>query len=96
MHTSARLLAQGAVSDAKAAVEQGKEQLESMEDVDPSVSASVYYVASLLNKATGDSAEFYRSRCVEQLDFQCVKGEKKVRWGTLAEKRTPKGQGWVS
>uniref|UniRef100_A0A7S3RAB0 PCI domain-containing protein n=1 Tax=Dunaliella tertiolecta TaxID=3047 RepID=A0A7S3RAB0_DUNTE len=61
MHVAQHKIELGAVSDAKAAVEQGKEQLESMEDVDPSVSASVYYVASLLNKATGDSAEFYRS-----------------------------------
>jgi len=52
------------VAEAKTAVEEGKEQLEGMEDVDPSVSAAVFYVASLLYKATGDSAEFYRSRCV--------------------------------
>lgn len=55
---------QGSVSEAKASIDEGKEQLDSMEDVDPSVSAAVHYVASLLYKALGDSAEFYRSRCV--------------------------------
>jgi len=56
------MVPQGDLPGAKAVLEAGKDQLEAMEDVEPSVSASVYYVASLLHKATGDSAEFYRSR----------------------------------
>lgn len=64
IHVPALLHIQGAMSEAKVEVEEGKEQLESMEGVDPSVSAAVYFVASLLYKAMGDSAEFYRSRWV--------------------------------
>lgn len=44
---------QGNLSEAKVLVEAGRESLDGLSDVDPSVSASVFYVASLLAKVRG-------------------------------------------
>jgi 26S proteasome regulatory subunit N9 len=52
---------QGQLAEAKTQVEAGKEALEALSDPDPSVSAAVFYVASLYYKASADFAAFYRS-----------------------------------
>ena len=61
MHLAQYKLETGAVPDAKLLVEAGREELEKLSDVDPSVSAAVHYVASLYFKGTSNYAEFYRT-----------------------------------
>lgn len=61
MHVAQYKLETDAVADAKTMVEEGREKLETLSDVDPSVSAAVHYVASLYFKGVGNFAEFYRS-----------------------------------
>lgn len=52
---------QGNLQEAKHIVEAGKEKLDSLTGTDPSVSAAVFYVASLYSKAQADFAGFYKS-----------------------------------
>ena len=61
MHIAQYKLETGALADAKSLVEAGREELEGLSDVDPSVSAAVHYVASLYFKGTSNYAEFYRT-----------------------------------
>lgn len=61
MHVAQQQLEMGLVTECKAAVEDARAQLATLADVDPSVSAAVYYVASLYSKVKKDYAEFYRS-----------------------------------
>lgn len=61
MHLAQHHLECGQVQECKVLVEGGKETLEGLSDVDPSVSASVYYIGSLYYKLKKDYAEFYRS-----------------------------------
>ena len=61
MHVAQFKLETGVVPDAKQLVEAGREELDRLSDVDPSVSAAVHYVASLYFKAIANYAEFYRS-----------------------------------
>ncbi len=61
MHVAQHKLESGALPDAKTMVEAGKDALGEISDSDPSVSAAVYYVASLYYKAVSDYAEFYKS-----------------------------------
>ena len=61
MHVAQYKLESGSLPDAKVLVESGREELDRLSDVDPSVSAAVYYVASLYWKATFNYAEFYRT-----------------------------------
>jgi 26S proteasome regulatory subunit N9 len=61
MHLAQHKLECGQVQECKVLVEAGKETLEGLSDVDPSVSASVYYISSLYYKLKKDYAEFYRS-----------------------------------
>jgi 26S proteasome regulatory subunit N9 len=50
MHIAQQRLEMGQVAECKAAVEEAKAELAGLSDVDPSVSAAVYYVASLYYK----------------------------------------------
>lgn len=50
MHVAQHQLETGLVAESLKAIESGREQLEAASDVDPSVSAAVYYVASLYYK----------------------------------------------
>eukprot|EP00877_Chromochloris_zofingiensis_P005250 jgi/Chrzof1/14726/Cz09g13170.t1 len=61
MQVAQQKLETGDIQSCKVAIEAGKEALDSMTDVDPSISASVYYVSSLYYKAKHDYAEFYKS-----------------------------------
>jgi len=61
MHVAQQNLEMGQVQECKVLVEDGKEALERLSDVDPSVSAAVHYVSSLYYKLKKDYAEFYRS-----------------------------------
>lgn len=61
MHVAQQQLEMGRVQECKVMMEEGKAELEGLADVDPSVSAAVYYVASLYHKLKKDYAEFYRS-----------------------------------
>ncbi|KXZ53762.1 hypothetical protein GPECTOR_6g679 [Gonium pectorale] len=61
MHVAQHKLETGALLECKAIVESVTEQLGKLSDVDPSVSAAVYYVTSLTNKAQSNYADFYRS-----------------------------------
>lgn len=61
MHIAQQKLEMGAVQDCKVMVEEARTELDSLADVDPSVSAAVYYVSSLYYKFKKDYAEFYRS-----------------------------------
>ena len=61
MHVAQQQLEAGDAAAAKAAIEAGREQLDRMHDVDASVSAAVYYVASLLHKSRREYADFYRA-----------------------------------
>lgn len=61
MHVAQHKLETGQVPECKALIEAGKDALDGLSDVDPSVSAAVYYVTSLYNKAEGRYADFYRS-----------------------------------
>jgi 26S proteasome regulatory subunit N9 len=61
MHIAQYQLAQGQNAETKPALEEAKEKLASLNDVDPAVSAAVHYVSSLYYKAEQDFAEFYKS-----------------------------------
>ncbi|MEW5298902.1 MAG: hypothetical protein WDW38_004824 [Sanguina aurantia] len=61
MHVAQHLLEQGDAAAAKPVVEAGRTELETLDSVDPSVSAAVHYVASLYYKSMEDYAAFYRS-----------------------------------
>jgi 26S proteasome regulatory subunit N9 len=61
MHVAQYKLETDAIAGAKALIEASKEELETLSDVDPSVSAAVHYVASLYYKGISDYAEFYRA-----------------------------------
>lgn len=61
MHIAQEQLEMGQVQECKVTVEESKTELEHLADVDPSVSAAVYYVSSLYYKVKKDYAEFYRS-----------------------------------
>ncbi|KAK9901657.1 hypothetical protein WJX75_006977 [Coccomyxa subellipsoidea] len=61
MHVAQFQLAIGQLKECKEAVEEGKQTLDSLNDVDPSVSAIVHYVRSLWYKHQKDFAEFYKS-----------------------------------
>jgi len=54
-------LQMGEVTICRDAIQAGKQQLEDLEDVDPSVSASVHYISSQYYKQAKDFAEFYKS-----------------------------------
>lgn len=49
------------VTEAKVIVEKGKEDLDKLSDVDPSVSAAVYYVKGLYHRTVKEYAEYFRS-----------------------------------
>ncbi|PNH01687.1 26S proteasome non-ATPase regulatory subunit 13 [Tetrabaena socialis] len=61
MHVAQHKLETGAVQECKTITEAVTEQLAALSDVDPSVSAAVYYVTSLYHKAQSNYADFYRS-----------------------------------
>lgn len=61
MHIAQLQLETGGVQECKALIEEGREQLEVLSEVDPCVSAAVYYVSSLYYKWKKDYAEFYKS-----------------------------------
>lgn len=61
MHIAQQQLEMGQVQECKTTVEEAKTELGHLADVDPSVSAAVYYVSSLYYKVKKDYAEFYRS-----------------------------------
>jgi len=61
MHIAQQQLEMGQVQECKVTVEEAKTELDALTDVDPSVSAAVYYVSSLYYKVKKDYAEFYRS-----------------------------------
>lgn len=61
MHIAQQQLEMGQVAACKAAVGDAKSELAGLADVDPSVSAAIYYVSSLYFKVKKDYAEFYRS-----------------------------------
>eukprot|EP00891_Asterochloris_glomerata_P005712 jgi/Astpho2/5712/Aster-02950 len=61
MHIAQNRLQMGEVEECKTLVEQGKEQLDKMHDVDPSVNAVVHFVRSQYFKHMKDFAEFYKS-----------------------------------
>ncbi|WIA38408.1 hypothetical protein OEZ86_001734 [Tetradesmus obliquus] len=61
MHVAQQKLEMGAVQECKVMVEEAKAELDSLADVDPSVSAAVHYVSSLYYKVKKDYAAFYRS-----------------------------------
>ncbi|EFN57715.1 hypothetical protein CHLNCDRAFT_21334 [Chlorella variabilis] len=54
-------LVQGRLQDCKRAFEAGREELDGLTDVDPQVSASVYYAASLYHKQQKEYAQYYRA-----------------------------------
>ncbi|KAI7844347.1 hypothetical protein COHA_002145 [Chlorella ohadii] len=54
-------LVQGRLPECKRMVEDGREELERLTDVDPQVSASVYYAASLYYKQQKEYAQYYRA-----------------------------------
>lgn len=61
MHIAQQQLEMGQVQDCKVTVEEAKSELDALADVDPSVSAAVYYVSSLYYKVKKDYAEFYKA-----------------------------------
>ena len=61
MHVAQHKLETGSTAECKTLVEAGKDELEALSGIDPSVSAAVYYVTSLYHKAEGHYADFYRS-----------------------------------
>lgn len=76
-HVAQEQLALQRPQEAKALLEEAKEQLGQLTDVDPSVSASVYYVSSQYNKGKQDYAEFYKDSLLylsyvssDALDYQ--------------------------
>lgn len=60
-HIAQHKIESAALQEAKLMVEAGKDELATMSDTDPSVSAAVHYVASLYHKVSGNFSEFYRS-----------------------------------
>uniref|UniRef100_A0A7S0YXQ5 PCI domain-containing protein n=1 Tax=Polytomella parva TaxID=51329 RepID=A0A7S0YXQ5_9CHLO len=61
MHIAQHYLESGSPSEAKVIVRDGVKSLKQMRNVDPSVSASVYYVNSLLDKESRSYSEYYRN-----------------------------------
>jgi 26S proteasome regulatory subunit N9 len=61
MHIAQHKLDMSDLPACKKMIEDGRETLDTLADVDPSVSAAVYYVSSLFNKCKQDYAEFYKS-----------------------------------
>ncbi|PNW70800.1 hypothetical protein CHLRE_17g734516v5 [Chlamydomonas reinhardtii] len=61
MHVAQHKLETGDLAESKSITESVTEALGKLHDVDPSVSAAVYYVTSLLAKAQSAYADFYRS-----------------------------------
>lgn len=61
MHIAQHHIELGNLQDAKQLVEAGKDKLDSLSGADPSVSAAVFYVASLHSKAQADFAGFYKA-----------------------------------
>mmetsp|Transcript_17557 Transcript_17557/g.30125 ORF Transcript_17557/g.30125 Transcript_17557/m.30125 type:complete len:387 (-) Transcript_17557:300-1460(-) len=61
MHIAQHHVETGALSEAKPILDAGQEQLQGLSSVDPSVSAAVFYVSSLLSKAQADFAGFYKN-----------------------------------
>eukprot|EP00879_Flechtneria_rotunda_P027333 GHRR01029278.1.p1 GENE.GHRR01029278.1~~GHRR01029278.1.p1 ORF type:complete len:339 (+),score=124.00 GHRR01029278.1:1679-2695(+) len=61
MHIAQQKLEMGQVQECKVMVEEAKTELDSLADVDPSVSAAVHYISSLYYKFKKNYAEFYRS-----------------------------------
>ncbi|KAL0020349.1 hypothetical protein WJX79_001253 [Trebouxia sp. C0005] len=61
MHIAEYKLQMGATDECKTLIEEGKETLDTMENVDPAVSAVVHYVRSLYYKYKKSFADFYKS-----------------------------------
>ncbi|GFR40383.1 hypothetical protein Agub_g933 [Astrephomene gubernaculifera] len=61
VHIAQHKLETGAMQECKTITESVTEQLGKLTDVDPTVSASVYYVTSLYHKSQASYADFYRS-----------------------------------
>eukprot|EP00850_Spirogloea_muscicola_P017939 SM000159S01770 [mRNA] locus=s159:118653:121113:- [translate_table: standard] len=61
MQIAALQLQQGGQQECKVLLEEGRGTLESMQDVDPTVHASVHWVSSQYFKSKQDFAEFYKS-----------------------------------
>lgn len=61
MHMAHQKLINGDVDECRTLMEEGKENLESLVDVDPSVHAAVYFVCSWYYKHRKSFSEFYRS-----------------------------------
>ncbi|KAL3152509.1 hypothetical protein ABBQ32_001542 [Trebouxia sp. C0010 RCD-2024] len=61
MHIAEYKLQMGSIDECKTLIEEGKETLDSMQNVDPAVSAVVHYVRSLYYKYEKSFAEFYKS-----------------------------------
>lgn len=61
MHVAQHKLETGSVAECKTITEAVTEQLATLSDVDPSVSAAIYYVTSLYHKSQQAYADFYRS-----------------------------------
>jgi len=60
-HITQNQLALGQLAEAKPAIADQRAQLDSLNDVDPAVSAAVHYAASMLHKANSDYAKFYKA-----------------------------------
>lgn len=71
---------QGALSDAKPILDAGQEQLQGLSGPDPSVSAVVFYVSSLLSKAQADFAGFYKNRQVPVHSPPCLPSMRCPSW----------------
>lgn len=61
MHIAEYKLHMGALDECKTMVEEGKETLDALQNVDPAVSAVVHYVRSQYYKCQKSFAEFYKS-----------------------------------
>lgn len=60
-HIAQHKLETGHLADCKEMIEKMREDYDTMSEVDPSVSAALYYVGSLYYKACGNFAEFYKN-----------------------------------
>jgi 26S proteasome regulatory subunit N9 len=67
MHVAQHKLETGAAPECKTLIESGKDSLQALTDVDPSVSAAVYYITSLYHKSLGNFAEYYKWVCLVEL-----------------------------
>lgn len=61
MHIAQQHLETSNTAECKSIVDEGTTQLESLSDVDPAVSAAVFYVTTLYHKSLQNFAEFYKS-----------------------------------